>query len=250
MTRHLVALVVGAAAAAGCTAPEAPWLTDPGIEGHSAYFLLAGTAHDPGVTGATVTCEGCHPGTTFKAFVCTTCHPPAATDPVHTGLAGYHTGTVTNADCRTCHPDGTGITSANHALFFPIGTPSHPAVCTQCHTDPANRTDPSRLACAACHAQQAGFATVHANVKDYPLSVTSPWCLRCHADSQVDRIAAHGRLPGAPGSGGPGDGRHDTHCFQCHTMIPPLPLFGGTGAGVPNRPWAQDWTQAACSKCH
>jgi hypothetical protein len=119
-----------------------------------------------------------------------------------------------------------------------------------CHTDPAARSDPSKLACLSCHATRPGFATAHAKVRDYPVAVTAPWCLRCHADGQVDRIAAHGRRAGPPGTGGPGDGNHDAHCFTCHSMVPPYALFGGPGPGVAGKPWAQDWKQATCKPCH
>jgi hypothetical protein len=247
--RHLVAFLCAAILA--CSAPaEAPWLTATTVDEHAKFLPLAATPHDPTTPGAAVSCDGCHPGTTFTQFVCTTCHGPAATDPLHMGVAGYAPGGVTSAQCLGCHPQGQGLAPADHATFFPIATPAHPAVCTLCHTDRAARQDPSTLACVACHSSRPGFSTAHAAVKDCPVAPPPEWCLRCHADSQVDRIAAHGPQAGPSGNAGPGDGRHDTHCFQCHTMVPPLALFGGTGAGVASRPWAQDWKQAACTKCH
>ncbi len=227
-----------------------PWLTDPGVAGHARYLPLAGTPHDPSVSGARVSCDDCHPGASFRTFDCITCHTPAGMDPLHSTIAEYPATGVTSADCYRCHPQGIGITPANHFRFFPIDTVAHPAVCTQCHTDSTNRQDPALLACATCHAQQAGFSVAHARVRDYPLVATAEWCLRCHADSQVDWIAQHGMLPGPAGDAAPGDGRHDTYCFECHTMVPPLPLFGGPGPGIADRPWAQDWTIATCSRCH
>lgn len=239
----------------GCGNSSAPWNTYPGVDGHAAYLPLRGTAHDPTGAAKGTSCEGCHVGGSFREFTCTTCHPPGQTDPIHAGstaIAGYVTGAVTSADCYRCHPDGAGIAPAMHALKFPIGTASHPALCATCHTDPADRRDPRKLACVSCHEAQGGFAAVHGRVLDYPRPVTAPWCLRCHADSQVDPIAGHGKraVSGTKGSAAPGDGEHSTHCFTCHTMVPPDPSFGGTAAGVPNRPWAQDWTQARCASCH
>jgi hypothetical protein len=238
-----------------CGERDAPPNTYPGIDGHARYLPLRGTAHDPSGPASATSCEGCHPGTSFKQFLCTGCHTAALTDPIHaSSLApGYVPGAVTSADCYRCHPDGAGIAPATHGLKFPIGTAAHPAVCRMCHTDPASRGDVTRLACVTCHEAQAGFATAHSQVRDYPVAVTAPWCLRCHADGQVDRIASHGRQAvagGKQGGGGPGDGNHDTRCFTCHSMVPPYPLFGGPGAGLPNRPWAQDWKQAGCTPCH
>jgi hypothetical protein len=96
----------------------------------------------------------------------------------------------------------------DHVRFFPIGTGTqHVLACTQCHTDFANRQDTSTLACASCHATIAGFATKHTGVKDY--DATSPACVRCHGDSQVDRVAAHTTFPVVSGSA-----THDTACLQ------------------------------------
>jgi hypothetical protein len=248
--RRLAALLpVAGLVACGASAP-APWLTSPGIDGHAVYLPLRGTAHDPSGAASDTSCEGCHPGTSFREFVCTGCHTAPLTDPLHAAATGYVAGAVTSADCYRCHPQGAGFAPADHARLFPIGTAAHPSICGTCHTDLAARSDPSRLACVSCHQARPGFATAHANVRDYPVAVSAPWCLRCHADGQVDRVADHGRRAGPPGTGGPGDGDHDTHCFTCHSMVPPYALFGGPGPGVPDRPWAQDWTQSTCRPCH
>lgn len=254
---RLHAAVVSLSVLIACSQAEAPSITYPGIDGHAVYLPLRGTAHDPAGLASATSCEGCHPGTTFTAFTCTGCHTGPLTDPIHvasgSAVAGYVAGAVTSADCYRCHPQGTGIAPEAHGLYFPIGTADHPAVCTTCHTDPVARRDPTKLACLSCHERRPGYGTAHARVRDYPVAPSSPWCLRCHADGQVDRVASHGRRT-APGGdaegGGPGDGDHDTHCFTCHSMVPPYPLFGGLGAGVPNRPWAQDWNQAGCTPCH
>ena len=243
---------------AACGDTAQPWLTNPGIDGHAVYLPLRGTAHDPSGLASVTSCEGCHTGTSFRQFACTPCHTRAATDPLHPGVTGYVPGAVTSADCYRCHPQGAGVAPASHGRLFPIGTPAHPPECRGCHTDPAARNDPAKLACLSCHDRLPGFAAAHAGVRDYPVAVTAPWCLRCHADGSVDRVAAHGRRAGPPGSGGdaatgtggPGDGKHDTHCFTCHSMVPPYPLFGGPGPGVTDRPWAQEWKQSTCTPCH
>jgi hypothetical protein len=244
-------------AACGGQQQEAPWLTNPGIDGHASYFPLRGTPHDPSGLAAATSCEGCHKGTSFRQFVCTDCHTAAATDPIHAGslvVSGYVPGAVTSADCYRCHPQGTSQAPANHAALFPIGTPEHPASCRMCHTDPFARTDPTKLACQACHDGRPGFATAHANVPDFTnvAVMTAPWCLRCHADGRVLRVALHeARDGGSPkGPSGPGLGSHSTHCFTCHTMIPPYALWSGPGPGVAGLPWAQDWSVVGCVQCH
>jgi hypothetical protein len=218
-----------AVAAAGCSRrSDAPWLTAVDLAAHAAFLPLAGTVHDPTVASTGVSCDACHPGTTFKQFDCTTCHTQAQADPLHAGVAGYQ---WASASCYGCHPTGTG-TMADHGSFFPIGTgSSHALGCTQCHTDSARRTDPSTLACASCHAAIAGFSTAHAAVADY--DATSPGCVRCHGDAQVDRVAAHTQFPVARGSA-----THDTVCLQCHTAL------------RTDKPFAADLSTFDCLGCH
>lgn len=244
------------------------WLTDPAypdLSGHDRYLLLARTPHDPTAPGSTVSCDDCHPSTTFREYDCTGCHLASITDPYHAGVTSYPAaGTATSADCYGCHPQGTGVmTPEQHALYFTMGTHSHPAVCTQCHSDPTRRADLSTLRCVTCHESTptstgAAFGTAHARVNDYRSTMTSDWCIRCHADDQVDRIATHGAYPDPTGymagSAGPGlpSGKHtNAACLDCHTMVPPA-FPNPTGTPVPDRPWAQNWPIASCNKtgCH
>ena len=140
--RLVAALMVALAAGCGSKDSPGPWLTDPGVNGHTAFFPLAGTPHDPAVAGTSVTCEACHPGNTFAEFDCTTCHAATNTDSFHTGVAGY---THTSAACLGCHPTGTVAAPADHdTKFFPRGrgrpTPSSAAP----SATPISRTRPTR----------------------------------------------------------------------------------------------------------
>lgn len=229
------------AAAVGCErGSSAPWLTYPGVDGHARYLKLAGTPHDPSAAGATAGCEGCHPGATFTQFECTGCHTEAQCAGIHQGaVAGY---AWASPSCYRCHPDGLGVVADHDTRFFPIGTASHPAVCTSCHTSLADRT-PATLACASCHLARAGFAGKHAAVADYPAAPSGADCVRCHADDQVTRVADHA----ATSAGAPpvtyfpvssGSATHTTTCLQCHTRL------------RTDKPWAVDFAAFECVTCH
>lgn len=255
-------------AACGGSGQAPNGFTYPGLQAHEKYFPLMGTAHEPATSPpAADFCSKCHAVASFRSPVnCRGCHfaladPLANPDSIHgTSVAGY----VSARDqlplrtdfCRDCHPLGqAGVTDAAHHTFFPVGAGTkHNRSCVACHGS-ANKQDVTALKCAACHQDPVTFPTFgtkHARVLDYPAqNPTSIWCLRCHDGGQVDTIAGHGRQPGAAGRGGPGDGDHDTHCFQCHTMVPPAAPFNGPASGgLPGRPWAQNWKQSDCSKCH
>jgi len=234
------ALLAAAGAGCGKSGTSAPWLTYPGVPGHSAYLQLAGTPHDPSAPGSKVACEGCHTGSTFTQFSCTGCHLQAQCDSIHLGaVAGY---SWASSSCYRCHPNGLGVMADHGTRFFPIGTASHPAVCTSCHADLANRT-PATLACATCHLSRPAFATRHAAVADYPAAPTGADCVRCHADDLVTRLADHAQtsagtppvtyFPIASGSG-----THGTTCLQCHTQP------------RTDKAWAADFTAFRCVACH
>jgi hypothetical protein len=222
----LILVVTCAACGNGGSAQNA--ITYPGVARHK-WLPLAGTVHDPSAAGATVHCESCHDGNSFSQFDCTGCHTQAQTDPLHGAVAGY---AWTSAGCYQCHPDGSG-SMPDHGRFFPIGTSTqHPLQCSQCHTDPLDRPNLSKLSCASCHAGISGFSTKHAAVKDY--DATSPGCVRCHGDAQVDRIAAHTTFLIAAGSQ-----THDTACLHCHDAL---------RAG--DKAFAADFSAADCLGCH
>jgi len=241
MRIHLTAALVVAGAALGCgeQTTRAPWLTYPGVEGHSAYLQLSGTPHDPSAAGTTVGCQGCHSGFTFTQFECTGCHTRTQCDSIHlAAVPGYD---WASPSCYRCHPNGLGIVADHDARFFPIGTRSHPAVCTSCHTELANRT-PATLACATCHQAQPAFAGKHARVADFPAPASGADCVRCHADDQVTRLADHaGAGAGTPVTTfpiAPGSASHGTTCLQCHTAL------------RADRAWATDFAAFDCLGCH
>jgi len=237
-------------AACGRGKSQAPWNTDPGVAGHSRFFLLSGTPHDPAAPGSTVTCGSCHTGSSFTQFDCLSCHGTQGLG--QTALTAFHVNAGvtgfewTSAACYRCHPDGLGVPTDHSTRFFPIGTASHPAVCSSCHTVPASPTDPTattvaNLACATCHRAQAApndLATLHARVSAAafdPATATSADCLACHADDAVQSVAAHqARFPIAKGSGS-----HDTVCLTCHTQH------------RADKPYAAaDFTAYDCLACH
>lgn len=219
------------------------------IADHQARFpIAAGSAtHD-------TACLDCHTGpradkawaADFGAFACVACHTSPETDATHTGITGY---AHQSSACYQCHPQGTAA-SVDHARFFPVGTgTAHDGVaCAQCHTDPARRQDPATLACASCHQTQAGFGTAHtvtghailvvhtSQNASTPVALTSPNCLRCHADGQVDLVSAH---PAGDQGFGQGDHRR-AGCVTCHTAM-------RTGT----KSFGASWDSATgCTTCH
>ncbi len=230
-------LPVAVLVAAGCGGASVPSVTMPSPGAHAKLYFPA----NAGSVHAAYTCNDCHDpqATSFSQFDCLHCHDGAHTDQAalttaHAAVTGFE---LTSAGCYRCHRDGIGV---NHVPFFPIGSGAHAGVlCSQCHTDPANRKDPATLACASCHLQKApDLATKHTSatvpVVDY--GSTSPACLRCHADSQVDRGSSH---PG--GEDGPyGNSRHRrAGCTKCHSGF------------RTDKPWAASWsTHPGCTACH
>jgi hypothetical protein len=193
----------------------------------------------------------------FTAVDCLGCHTNPGTDQSHTSVTGY---VYATASCLQCHPTGSAAPANHSPAFFPIGTgTAHDGVtCQQCHTDLAHPNDPANFACASCHAGLVGFSTAH-TVSGYGILVqvtacnagtpvitaftpTSVDCLKCHADSQVDRVASH---PG--GDSGFGTGNHRrAGCYTCHQTA------------RTDKPFGLDFTQSgssgsstsSCAICH
>lgn len=237
-----LALLLAAVACRDQPSSGAPTLTYPGVDGHAAFLPLAGTPHDPTPPApgspAAVTCSDCHGGSSFRAFECITCHThsdQAALTAFHQG-AGVADFAFASSACYACHRNGLGVPADHSTRLFPIGTASHPAVCTSCHTDLLVRT-PATLACAACHAARPTFPGKHAGVADFdPATATSADCVRCHADDTVPRLADHqARFPIAGGAAG---APHDTACLQCHPQL------------RADRAWAADFAAFSCTGCH
>jgi hypothetical protein len=251
--RLVSALLLALALACSRGGSTGSWLTDPGVAGHDRYFPLSGTPHDPSAPGTTVSCDACHPGNTFAQFDCTTCHTAATTDPLHAGVAGY---AHTSDACFACHRSGGAAPADHDTRFFPrgTGTPHAGMSCTSCHTDLTHPADPANFACASCHAGIAGFAGKHDPIGGVSiltvrtsctsattLSFTSPDCLRCHADSQVNRVASH-----SAGATALGNATHQAAgCLTCHVAMRTDKPFGadfdksGAGQGSPG-----------CATCH
>jgi predicted CXXCH cytochrome family protein len=185
----------------------------------------------------------------FSATNCVHCHVTVGGTALHHDLASLttlhapvasFTNTVTSlglsAACLSCHADGAGGLPANHPFPAGAGTSHAGIACSACHTNPADRTDLTAFACASCHAgltTPPTLATAHAitgyAITTYLRAATaggtrttvqvnmadSQSCLRCHADSQVDRIAAH---PAADSSFGTGS-HHGAGCLTCHSKL-------------------------------
>jgi hypothetical protein len=253
--------------------------TVPRVAAHTAFAVGAG-AHS-GVAGGS--CLLCHPqsraapktfAADFAKYTCLGCHvtvggvdhgSPAALVTIHPGSTAAD---FTDAACYGCHKDGAAGAPANHPQLFPIGAGTrHAGVgCTECHGSGA-RTDLTLMRCASCHAALPATATRKAwsaahSVTGYTItsyqtatvaegtrttvqvSMTTPaGCLRCHADSQVDRVASH---PG--GDSGFGESRHRTAgCFTCHWRMRTDKPWGAnfdTASGTRGPP------PTSCFVCH
>ena len=214
-------------------------------------FIVGAGAHAGTAGGACLACHVQNKTTAprtfvadFKVTTCVGCHvtvggtafhdDQASLTTLHAAVPAF-TSTVTSlglsAACLSCHADGGVGAPANHELLFPrgIGTKHAGIACAQCH-GAGVRTDLTSLQCATCHDAIAGFGTRHGPVggiailnlyTGHALSgavpLTSPNCLKCHADSQVNRIASHGR-------GDSGYGRVDHYpagCISCHATTRP-----------------------------
>lgn len=222
---------VAASLALACSqgGDAAPSLTMPSRAGHAQRWfpIVAGTPH------ATATCDDCHGAfDTFAKFDCIHCHTgdhadEAALTTRHGAVPGFQ---FASEACYGCHQSGVGV---DHAKLFPIvaGTAHATAGCAECHVDPANRRT---LGCAGCHDhEQAAMATAHAAVPDYAFD--SARCVRCHAEAQVDRVAAHlpfGIAPGLKHSGS------RAACLTCHP------------ATRADKAWAADFAVKDCLACH
>ena len=216
----------------------------------------------------------------FKVSTCVGCHVTVGGTAFHddqASLATLHSAvpdfaaTVTakgslSAACLSCHVDGGAGAPANHELLFPrgIGTKHAGIACASCHTNPANRKDLTAFACASCHAALTGPPTLTAahsisgyTITSYRTATTaggtrttvqvnmagSQSCLRCHADSQVDRVAAHPQ-----GESGFGKSDHRVAgCFTCHSKL------------RTDKPWGSNFKEArgsagpppsGCYVCH
>lgn len=204
---------------------------------HGFFPIGSGAVHQG------LACASCHGPTKAVADLqCTTCHAhdQPTTDARHAGVAGYQ---YASPSCYGCHQNGAAARlPANHdTALFPVTGTAHAAVgCAQCHGATKAVAD---LGCTSCHGQ-ADMAAAHAAI---PASTTgrvsgatrtsyqwtSTACVSCHADGQVDRIAAHPAFShGLNGNG------HGPFCLSCHQ------------ASRTDKAWAADFKTFSCLDCH
>lgn len=194
---------------------------------HTAFPIGPNDTHGkaPGIP-----CATCHADpNNRKNISCITgpCHTKADTDPRHVGIPDYR---HDSPSCLTCHPHGEPTGRIDHARYFPItANDKHKGTtCRDCHANPLNH---KQVTCAdlKCHLQAAA-ATQHTQVGGYAWASTQ--CMRCHADSQVDRVAAH--LPFLISRGS----HLRESCLRCH---PSLRV---------DKPWGANFKPFDCFQCH
>ena len=226
--------LVSSIAGCGGGGKDAPWTFS-----HDSYFVVTGSH-------AGFTCDQCHDPTapSFSLALggvdCLGCHAQATVSPLHAGITGF---AWANASCIGCHKDGSSGLPPNHdAELFPVTGTKHATVaCSQCHGPTRAVAD---LQCAPCHAQ-AAMASAHAAI---PATTTgrlsgtsqasyqwaSPYCVRCHADGTVDRIASHPAVQNGLSGGG-----HAPFCLTCHGTM-----------RASGKTWGADFTTYSCLACH
>jgi hypothetical protein len=197
---------------------------------HSWFPISTGAVHD----NAKVACLQCHPTPgDKKVFECTACHARAQTsnaasnvDARHSGVSGY---SWASSACLSCHPNAQVPLNVDHAKFFPIqaGAKHTGLACSDCHTSTTDRT---RQSCAGtCH-PSATMTTKHSRVGGYAYS--SPTCLRCHADSQVDRVSLHTWFNIQSGK------HYRESCLRCHPTL------------RTDKPFGENFKVCSCKTCH
>lgn len=194
---------------------------------HSLFFPIASTDQH-----GNIPCSTCHANPSDRRDITCIgpgCHENPKTDADHQGNPDYQ---YVSAKCYACHPDGKADSAATHGQYFPIDAAAvHNGIgCASCHTNPGNRKD---VSCAndACHPSSASSGA-HGPVGGY--AYDSPRCLRCHADSQVDRVAQH-----TPFSITSARKHYRGDCLTCHP------------GSRTDKPWGADFGSLECfATCH
>lgn len=236
-----------------------------GAINHTQFPIAMGTKHQ------NIACGTCHLGTGPKTdltqLACLGCHqqtvnlnPTVAQ--IHNGVPNF---VAASASCYGCHPKSEKVGPMEHSKFFPIAAGSkHGSAaylakvgptetsCSACH---ASRVDRTQEKCAECHASvNPTLATAHSRVRDYVNA--SKDCKACHADSQLYRLTSHGAFSAT---------HEGSTCRECHSNLQAClanatcsassQVTGGrntlvTTATRVDKPWAVDFKQYACLKCH
>jgi hypothetical protein len=126
-----------------------------------------------------VACAACHQNGVYQGLdpSCVACHMPnyqATNDPPHGAFQ-------LSTQCEQCHATLTWGTAPGWQHAFPITSGDHAGMtCFDCHTNPANRT---AFSCIACHEHnQQEMADEHDRVSGY-LWVSAS-CYGCHPSGQ------------------------------------------------------------------
>ena len=139
------------------------------------------------LTGAHIPldCNQCHGDNVYagKGTTCVTCH---LTD-YNTTTNPQHQAAQFPTDCVACHTTVTwsGATFNHDGPYFPIYSGTHQGkwtACTDCHTNPA---DFSTFTCIACHAHsnQTQVDSDHKSVKNYVYDSNA--CYQCHRNGSA-----------------------------------------------------------------
>jgi len=207
-------------------------------DGLTKFPISTGSVH------AGIGCSSCHGATKAVANLrCTSCHvgarphgTQALTDSLHATVSGY---VYASPACYGCHKNGSLPLPTNHNVdYFPVtGTKHATSACSQCH---GKDKLVASLTCTSgtCHpqsasaAQHAAIPTVsRGSITNY--SWTPAYCVRCHGNGQVNRIASHPRS-----EGGIDGENHSPFCLTCHPSL------------RRDKTWAADFSSNSCSTCH
>ncbi|UCG60792.1 MAG: hypothetical protein JSV52_10720 [Candidatus Zixiibacteriota bacterium] len=171
-----------------------------------AYFPIYTGTHG----GTWDDCTTCHTNPADRSeYTCLVCHPQGTIDPIHLGMTSY---SYVSTACFSCHPQGVVEDYLEHdADFFPIYSGTHSGEwsdCSQCHTDPA---DKSVVSCLTCH-DQTTTDEIHSGITSYTYETSA--CLTCHPTGSGGEFTEHD-VTYFPIYSGTHSGAW-SDCAQCH----------------------------------
>ncbi len=221
------------------------------IAGHDAFFPIFSGPH----AGEWDECSVCHiDPNDFLVVSCFNCHEHNRqdTDENHEGVPGYN---YNSQDCLICHPGGQPGTFVEHdALYFPIFSGPHSGEwdgCSDCHDNPASRT---QFNCLACHEHnQTDMDNMHQGISGY--NYVSTACFTCHPAGEGVQFTQHDAAYFPIYSG-----QHSglwNECSDCHTNPADRSVFsclgchGQTETGTIHQGISTySWESSACLTCH